>query len=407
MKLKAFFAAVASFSLLSVPAPAGAGTSTAFPEPVLPGKGEVKVLELHGSPYERGVLHGKTLKREIHELIRLWKADLESSYKMEADAFIAKFLKQTDFQKSIKKWTPDLWQEVRGIADGSGVAIDTIFVFQLPDELWANGGDVAGGEHCSSIGVNKTATSPTYVAQTMDIPAFYHGYQTLLHVKDTRSNPEAFVLTVPGLIGLNGLNRDGVAITCNTLLRLEYSKDGLPVAFIVRAVLQQKTLKNAVAFLHDIKHASGQNYIVGGAEGAHSFECSANKVSEFVPYANAPVTYHTNHPLANDDYNHTYLANLKKRNKTVADVPPYVCYRLEALERRLKNKTNLDIEVLKAALSSRDHERNPVSNGSTFAGTVMVLSADPELHVAAGKPHETAFQIFRFPDRGGSRVRNR
>lgn len=363
-----------------------------------PTEGKLRVLELRGSPYHRGLVHGKTLKPEIHEIIKLWKAEIESQYKVKADKFIADFLKQTNFQPAIKKWTPELLDEVRGIADGSGVDFDTIFAYQLADEEWANWEDVAGGgEHCSSIGVNRTSTSPSFVAQNMDIPTFFHGYQTLLHIKDETTDLEALVLTVPGAIGVNGLNNHAVAITCNTLLRLEYSKDGLPVSFIVRGVLKQKSLQEATDFLHRIKHASGQNYIIGGREGTHSFECSANQVAEFVPYKGAPLTYHTNHPLANDDYNHRYVANLKKQNKTPKE-DPYFCNRLEALEKRLKNNANVDIETIKSSLSSRDSETNPVSNKYTYACTIMVLSAQPELHIAPGRPHQTAFKTFRFAD---------
>jgi isopenicillin-N N-acyltransferase like protein len=373
------------------------GVATPQKKSQLPDQPQLRVLTLQGSPYNRGLVHGKTLRKEIHEIIKYWKAEIESGYKVKADKFIADFLRLTNFQPAIKKWTPELLAEVRGIADGSGIDFNTIFAYQLADEEWAHWEDVAGGEHCSSIGVNRTGASPSYVAQNMDIPTYYQGYQTLLHIKDKNGNPEALVLTVPGAIGVNGLNSSAVAITCNTLLKLEYSKDGLPVSFIVRGVLQQKSLKEAIDFLHNIKHASGQNYIIGGPERTHSFECSANKVSEFIVYQDAQLTYHTNHPLANDDFNHRYLANLKKQNKTPKE-DPFYCLRFEALEKRLKNHARVDVDLIKATLSSRDHEKNPVSNKYTYASTIMILSVKPELHIAPGRPHQTAFKIFRFSD---------
>lgn len=358
---------------------------------------QLRVLTLQGSPYNRGLVHGKTLRKEIHELINLWKAEIESQYKVNANKFIADFLQKTNFQPAIKKWTPELLDEVRGLADGSGIEFDTIFMYQLADEEWAQWEDIAGGQHCSSIGVNRIDASPSYVAQNMDIPTYYQGYQTLLRIRGEDGTLESLVLTVPGAIGVNGLNSNAIAITCNTLLKLAYSKDGLPVSFIVRGVLQQKTLKGAVDFLHNIKHASGQNYIIGGMERTYSFECSASKVTEFIAYKGAQLTYHTNHPLANDDYNHRYLANLQKQNKTPKE-DPFYCYRLEALEKRLKNRAQVDVDLIKASLSSRDYEKNPVSNKYTYACTLMILSAKPELHIAPGQPHETAFKIFRFSD---------
>jgi hypothetical protein len=359
---------------------------------------KLRVLVLEGSPYNRGLIHGRALKKEIHELIGLWRNDIEKTFKVSADKFIAAFLKKTNFQKSIKRWMPEMLEEVRGIADGSGIDYDTIYLFQLPDELWANGQDVVG-EHCTSIGINRRGSSPTFVAQNMDIPGFYHGYQTLLHIKD--DSLESYVLTVPGMIGVNGINNHSLAITCNTLLQLQYSQDGLPVAYIVRGALKQKSLKDLYRFITEIDHASGQNYIIGGPERAYSFECSANKVIEFIPYEGAELTYHTNHPLANDDYSLKFIESLKKINKTTQQWN-YFCYRLDALEKRIGKKskaTSIDIDLIKATLSSRDSESNPISNPLSYACTIMVLSASPELHIAPGRPDITPFEVFRFTDK--------
>jgi hypothetical protein len=68
----------------------------------------LRVVTLQGSPYNRGLVHGQSLKKEIHELVVLWKADLEKEYKMKPEAFIARFLKKTDFTQAIKQWTPEL-----------------------------------------------------------------------------------------------------------------------------------------------------------------------------------------------------------------------------------------------------------------------------------------------------------
>lgn len=311
-------------------------------------------------------------------------------YKMSAETFIARFLERTNFLPAIKKWTPDLLEEVRGISDGAGVAFDTILVFQMADEIWARNGDVVG-DHCSSIGVNKHSGSPSFVGQTMDIPWLYQGYQTLLRIKHENSTLESYVLTAAGLIGLNGLNNSPVAINCNTLLQLKSSRDGLPVAFVVRAVLEKKTLEEATAFLRSVGHASGQNYIVGDKEKAISLECSANKIVPFAPLANAGVTYHTNHPLANDDYTPAYAASLKRPFYGTSG------HRLASLESRLKTPSRpIDLELIKTALSSRDSEAAPVSNDLTFACTVMVLSAKPELHVTVGRPDQNPFQVFTF-----------
>ena len=58
----------------------------------------------------------------------LWKADLAERYRMDAGAFVKKFLQRTDFTTAMQKWTPDLLEEVNGIAKGAGVDFDTMSV---------------------------------------------------------------------------------------------------------------------------------------------------------------------------------------------------------------------------------------------------------------------------------------
>src|SRR5262245_19473286 len=100
-------------------------------------KAGVRIVVLEGSPYDRRLTQGRTLKKEINEVVGKWKAHLEADYKMKADGFIEQFFKKTDFLPAIKKWTPDLLDEVRGIADGAGIDFNTMLLFQLPDEEWA------------------------------------------------------------------------------------------------------------------------------------------------------------------------------------------------------------------------------------------------------------------------------
>ncbi len=356
----------------------------------------IKYAVLEGSPYNRGFYHGKTLKKDIIELIQKWKKYITDSYKIEADLYIKKFLEKTDFMSAIKKWTPELLEEIKGISDGSGIHFNTIYAFQLLDEIWVHGRDVLANHHCTSIGVNRQGERPTLAAQNMDIPVFYHGYQILFHIKHDKSDLESFVLSVPGFIGLNGMNNCPVSIHCNALQQLEYSGDGLPVAFIVRGVLKQNSFKKAVDFIHTIKHASGQNYIISGINKSLSFECSAQKVNQYVPFKGAEITYHTNHPLVNDNYSTKYLNLLKQKGKTI-EQGLYRCDRFVSLEKRLKNRTEpIGIEVIKSTLSSHDTGKWDICNKTTFSCTIMVLSETPELLITAGPPDTTPFKTFKF-----------
>jgi len=358
--------------------------------------GKLRYLELNGSPYERGLTHGKVLKTEIQEVIRLFKIDIAENTKEDPDVFISKFLKQTDYKTSVQKWMPELMNELQGISDGSGVDLETIFMHQLGDEYWFNTKDILA-HSCSSFGVNKSNDKPSITAQNMDIPEFYHGFQTVIKINEPNSEKETMVLTIPGHVGITGMNNKQVSINCNTLMQLDYGKTGLPVSFVVRGVLAKNTQEEALNFINKVNHASGQNYIIGGSEKVYSLECSANKVVEFRPFENSIFTYHTNHPMSNTDYSNKYLTQLKTNNKTLAE-GLYECQRIKSFQQRFtENTSNIEIEEIKAVLRSRDNESpDVVSNNSTYASVIYELSENPKFIIAAGKPHEVDYIEIDF-----------
>ncbi|MGB5654219.1 MAG: C45 family peptidase [Robiginitalea sp.] len=358
--------------------------------------GKLRFLELSGSPYQRGLTHGKALKPEIQEVIRLFKQDIAETTQEDPDTFIAKFLEVTDYKTSVEKWMPDLMQEIQGISEGSGVDFETIFMHQLGDEYWFNTRDVMA-HSCSSFGVNKSADHPSITAQNMDIPEYYHGFQTVLKIDDPDSNMEIMVLTIPGHLGITGMNSKSVSINCNTLMQLDYGKTGLPVTFIVRGVLEKNSQDAALNFIDEVSHASGQNYIIGGPEKVYSLECSANKVVEFRPFENSSFTYHTNHPMRNTDFSENYLNQLEASGKTVEE-GLYECQRIKSFQERFTEHTaDIEIEEIKNVLRSRDNEgRDVVSNSNTYASVIYELSQQPKFIIAPGKPHETDYIEIDF-----------
>lgn len=389
--LHLFLSAVLAFAVFPLQA-RGASNVTAV-------KKNLKVLVLEGKPYERGLQHGKALKADIHALVDLWKADIERKYKIEGNVFIKKFLVYTDFPTAIKRWTPELLDEVRGIADGAGLDYDTVFAFQLVDEMWVLGAEMLGSghdttnDHCTTIGSRKSLYGPSMVSQTLDIPTFYHGFQILLHIKEPESGLQTMLFTFPGFIAANGLNSSSVAVVVNAVQQLEHSCDGLPVAFVIRGILQKKTYKEAVKFIHTIKFGAPQNYMIGDPEDVGSFECSANHVEEFYPYLGALFTYHTNHPLKNKHFSPELRDDFESRNIDPQEYT-FKCQRFEALQKILKNNdVEISIEKLKDLFSDR---KTGINNRSTFGATIMVLSESPELLISPGRPDEEPFQTYRF-----------
>jgi predicted choloylglycine hydrolase len=243
------------------------------------------------------------------------------------------------------------------------------------------------------LGFFNEGKSPTLLGQNMDLPSYYQSLETLLNVKEEDSFKESFIITFAGMIGLCGLNNAPLGLCGNTLLDLNGSLDGYPVAFLVRSILEQDSLENAVNYIKDVKQASGENYTIGDEKRVVSLECSSNKVCEFTPYKGANRTYHTNHPLVNDDLRvppnkQTWL------NTTHA--------RFEYLESRLRDpSTPINLETMKYILSSHEgpvcaHQSYQPGNSCTFSSLIYILSKKPELHLTRGPPCSNKYEIFRF-----------
>lgn len=359
-------------------------------------------LFLEGTPFDRGVKHGESLKKEISEVTNQWKASLEKTYKTSPDDYINKFLSKTDFITAIEKYTPGLLDEVKGISQGSGIDFNTIFAFQLLDEFILNAEDISS-EHCSTIGVNKINEKPAYLAQNWDIAGSMDGFQALLHIKNEETGIESFIFSIVGFVGAFGMNNKGIGVCVNSINQLKYSKEGLPVAFVIRGILEQSNQADAVEFLQKAKHASPQNYLIGGPEKIYDFECSANKVTPFIINESSEVVYHTNHALINDDYNTKHLDSLKEQDEE--DIKNDNSHtRFNTLGNRLSvPPENISFDTIVSALSSHDSKEHSVCMDLrddtlpfSFGSTVMVLSDNPEFHIAFGPPDVTEHRVYKF-----------
>ncbi len=354
-----------------------------------------RFLVLEGSPKERGLIHGETLRPMILEVIERVKYSLRKNYGSNPERLIDRFVKETDFIAAVRKLSPHLLDEVEGISEGAGVDFNTIFFLQCMDEQWwwfPESGHKLEAGGCSTIGSFRKDESPALLAQNMDIPNMFQGLDVLLHIKH-RDSLESYVYTFAGLIALCGVNNRPVGICCNTLIDMNHCTDGYPVAFIVRSVLEQSNLEEAIKFVRGVKHASGQNYTIGGFEEVVSLECSAGKISRFVPYESARRVYHTNHPLANDDI---VVPPMKRMGTGTSHA------RFAYLAGRLRDpKVNITPETIRYILSSHEgpvcvHNNYQPGGGYTFGSLVYILSKPPELHLARGPPCQTEFEVYSF-----------
>jgi isopenicillin-N N-acyltransferase-like protein len=377
---------------------------------------KLNLLTLAGTPREIGRAHGEQLRPVIQELFQKQTAGFEETMGMTRSAYLEALFAETGFLQAVERWTPAALEEVHGIAEGAGLSFQEAFVWQLLDEAdWYNTLKKMpfldqDPNHCSSLGAFGKMAEPALIAQNADMGKSVDGYGTLLHVKYTQTGMEKFVVTIPGVIGIWGLNNHAIGVCMNAMgMHMKKSRLGLGTIFVAQGILSQTNFRDADRFIRDVKHASGENYIIGAVGIAADYECSANQVVRYLPFQDAAVVYHTNHAIENDDLDLT--------RERIEGLPPDLQTwvgrarvntetRFNSLEARLKDRTQaLTVPEVKGLLSTHDTPDDPVcrhrredQNGMTNFSFIMELDEEPSLHIASGPPCMTEFRTFNFKE---------
>lgn len=312
------------------------------------------LVALRGDPRTRGIAHGRERAPQIARCLADWLQSLRAANIADPRAHLAHLLRDTQFLDSVEVHSPDLLEEVRGMAEGAGQPFELVYAAQLMDEEWAYRGSTdtgrAGLEKCSSVAV-RTSDSSVLIGQNMDLGGYTDGHQSVLRIAPESAKPGALVFSISSMIGLMGVNTSHVGVCVNSIPQLPAARRGLPVAFVIRKLLQAEDLSQAAQLVRELPHATGQHYLLGDPTGIRSFEASSERVVELEPPESDRV-FHTNHPLA------AAWGSIESSANSVA--------RLRSLRDRLA-RGRADVGALQAALASRDDPQHPVSRVASAA----------------------------------------
>jgi hypothetical protein len=308
----------------------------------------VDIVDLQGAAHTRGRALGLIRRERIRACLSDWLGSLRAVGIGDPSDYLARMLGATGFRRAIEIHAPDLLDEVNGIAAGAGEPFDLLLAAQLMDEEWAyrtrDCAPSCAAEKCSSVAV-QAADRSVLIGQNMDLGVHTEGHQILLRIAPYCDQPGALIFSIASMIALFGVNSCGIGVCVNSLPQLPTTSRGLPVAFLIRKILQARAMQEAAETLRTLPHATGQHYLVADASGIRSFEASPLGVFEYLsPHAGRIL--HTNHPLAKP---------LESYGGSINSMA-----RLECLVNRLAQNA-LTLETIEAALASRDHADHPVS----------------------------------------------
>lgn len=368
--------------------------------------GSPPLITLSGTPYERGLSHGRQLADQIGALLGRWGDALTASSGLSRPDYVRRFHEDTQYEATTRDVAPWILEEIEGIAQGSGAAYRDLLVFQHVNEgfrlagQYGNADNAEETEACSAIAVPPANEKPGLIGHNLDLGAYLNGYQTLFRFGCNRTDGEITTLSVPGMISLIGMNSHGLAICDNSLGQLRPDPEGVPVYVLYRLLLECASLRAATALIRQTDHAACVNWVIGDRAGVAMIERSGKETEAYLTPSRPQIACHTNHPLRCDDW---AIDPTSAESCPAAQRSSFL--RMAAIERRMLGHQagQIDATDLMATLSARDDPDYPVSRGGeeslsdigfTFASSIFEFGEhDTVWHLAPGPGHKTAFQV--------------
>ena len=267
----------------------------------------IRVLELAGSPYDMGYAHGERFRDEIHhisdERVRLssdpnWtgRSLPRAAVIALADACVAEH----------QAYAPELMEELAGMAAATGLSLaelvisngftDFIDVVYNVGELAIAAAPSLAADNCTAFMVppGRSADGNAYFGQTWDMHASATPYVILIQ-GDPAAAPAFLSFSITGCVGMIGLNSAGITCGINNLMATD-GQIGVTWPFVVRKILQQENLEDALACLTEAKLAGAHNYMLMDKHG-RGYEVEAMSTSQHIRELADETISHTNHCL--------------------------------------------------------------------------------------------------------------
>ncbi|OUQ25201.1 hypothetical protein B5E80_05290 [Flavonifractor sp. An135] len=252
------------------------------------------VLELSGTPREIGRQHGRLAREQLDVSMRCYRFMFED-YSHITWAAARRYART--FLEPIGDYDPEILEEIRGVAEGSGYDLEDILALNVRSEIVLQSGQLSQG--CTALALTPPVTrgGETWLAQNWDWKVSQRQAYVLLHIRQ-RHKPDLFLFTEAGIVGKLGFNSAGVGV-CLNALGSDQRVEGptVPLHIVLRGILNSATLSDAIQNVGRVHTACCANFLTASGEGqAISIEAGPGDFD--VLYAEEGWIAHTNHFVA-------------------------------------------------------------------------------------------------------------
>ena len=347
----------------------------------------IPILLTGGAPRERGRQHGELAGDRIALSVERYMerfqyfAGLSTS---EARAAAA------EFAPVIRAYDPDLLEEIEGVADGSGFATEELLAVNCRSEIMFS----TPLPECTSFGLQPdvSANGHVYVGQNWDWAPDIKETLILLVIEQP-PKPALVLLDEAGMIGRMGLNASGIGLATNTLIS-EQRQLGVPYNVLLRGILNQNHMADAIGALVRPERALAANYLIADAGGQTiDVEVSTVHIDNLAPRGG--IITHGNHFEG---------ARLRGRDLSAERFPDSLYRSCRLRDRLAEHAGAITLEHIQDALRDKfgkphaiardaDASQDPFDQLETVASIIIDVT-ERRFWLAAGAPDR--YDYFEF-----------
>lgn len=345
-----------------------------------------------GGPHERGLQHGRALGDLIARypaILREVLADEAAWRGLTSDLPVPGLAelraRAMSFLPAYESRFPELVEEMRGIADGARLPFaDVVLANTRADTLGATEGDSL----CTAFaaGRNVTAGGRVLSGQTLDQHPANGAALVILRVEPDQG-PAVLMCTFAGLVGYPGINSAGLSSVQNALSTGQWDAGGMPHYLMKRALLACSSVDQCVRLARATGVCSSSNYIVTDGAGSIA-DMEVTPMGVDIVGEGRDWLAHANH----------FWSRRWSGSDALRRSMPDSLVRQRRLEHLLAGHIGqLTVADLKRAFA--DHHDAPcaICRHQETVRTIAAIVQEPEaglIHVAAGNPCQTEYQLF-------------
>jgi isopenicillin-N N-acyltransferase like protein len=223
-------------------------------------------IRVTGDPRERGRQYGEQARERVGRSVGLYRRVFQHYAGWSWDRVTSH---ARDYRPAIEAVRPRYLDEMAGIADGAGLAVDDILALNVRTEImFAAVARKAAGE-CTSFAIlpSGTAGGHPLIGQNWD---WKTGCTETVVVLEAQQDvgPSYVTVVEAGLLAKTGMNSAGIGLVTNALVSDEDRGDpGLPYHVILRSILDARNLTDALDAVQHHPRSSAANYLVASREG--------------------------------------------------------------------------------------------------------------------------------------------